>query len=182
MSTGDPHRMKPSQRSSSTSVDGSSRRSSSGSVDGSLTCSSSGSVVSLLSGGSSTIASPTNLFRESMPLDDDVVPPHRPIIPSVTMPILLKRLLPEDIVELSAGASIIIVIPPTSRATSSVVRARRQYYSRAFDHVIKASSAWMRDPHAPEHYIEECTRSHRLQRNGARRDCTAVSCTCLELC
>jgi hypothetical protein len=63
------------QRSSSESVNGSSRRSSSGSVDGSLNRSSSGSVVSLLSGGSSTIASPTNLFCESMPLDNDVVPP-----------------------------------------------------------------------------------------------------------
>ncbi len=75
-----------------------------------------------------------------MPLNDDVVPPHRLIIPSVTMP-LLKRLLPEDIVELSAGASIIIVIPPTSKTTSSFVQARRQYYSRAFDRVIEASGA-----------------------------------------
>jgi len=98
-----------SRRSLSELVNGSSRRLSSGSVDGSLNHSSSCSVVSSLTGGSSTIASPTNLFRESMPLDNDVVPPHRLIIPSVTMP-LLKRLLPEDIVELSAGASIIRVI------------------------------------------------------------------------
>ena len=80
---------------------------------------------------------------------------------------LLKRLLPEDIVELSAGASIIIVIPPTSKTTSSFVQARRQYYSRAFDRVIEASGAWMHDSRECEHYIDKCTRSHRLQRDGA---------------
>ena len=76
----------------------SSRQLASGSVEGSidsstLRLSSSGSVVSSLS-GSSTIPSPTNLFRGSRPLDDDVVPPHPTITPSVTMPIL-KRLLPD---------------------------------------------------------------------------------------
>jgi len=67
-----------------------------------------------------------------MPLDDDIVPPHCTLTPSVTMP-LLKRVLPEDIARLRAGASIIIVIPPSSKAMSSVVRARRHFYSRAFD-------------------------------------------------
>jgi len=142
-----------------------SRRLLSGSVDGSLHRSSSGSVVSSLS-GSSTIASPTILFRESMPLDDDVVPPHRTITPSVTMP-LLKRLLPDDIARLSAGEFIIIVIPPTSKATSSVLHGRRHYYSMAFDRVIEASYAWVRNSRDRARYIDKCSRSHHVQRDGA---------------
>ena len=80
---------------------------------------------------------------------------------------LLKRLLPDDIARLSAGASIIIVIPPNLKATSPFVRARRAYYSRAFDRVVEASCTWMRDSHDRERYIDECSRSHHVQREGA---------------
>jgi len=80
---------------------------------------------------------------------------------------LLKWPLPEDILQLSAGASIIIVIPPTSKVMSSVVHAQLEYYSGSIDPVIEASCVWMKN--ACEHalVVDKCSRSHHIQCNGA---------------
>jgi hypothetical protein len=102
-----------------------------------------------------------------MPLDDNVVPPHPEITPSVTMP-LLKRLLPEDIVRLSAGASIIVVIPPTLRTTTPFVRSRRALYSTLFDHVIEKSYSWMKTDSERARIVDECRLSHHVQREGEK--------------
>jgi len=102
---------------------------------------------------------------ESMLIDQDIVPRHRPHRASVLQPVF-KRLLPEDIVCLKASDDLIVVIPAVTNTTEKdVLLVFRKHYW-LFQRIIDTSNRRM-SPDNRDWYVEQVIASdHEFRRDG----------------